>query len=68
MPKPKKKPRKPGPPPKPDAERSRSVNSSVSPQAYARLLRIFGNASAGGRICLVALREDEMVELKNRGK
>lgn len=66
MPAPKK--RRPGQPRKPASEKSQTAHCSLSPQTYARLLRVFGNASAGGRICLVALREDELIELKNRGK
>lgn len=66
MPAPKK--RRPGQPRKPASEKSQTAHCSLSPQAYARLLRVFGNASAGGRVALNELSEDELIDLQQRSK
>lgn len=67
MPAPKKKKRR-GNPGKPPGERGGAVTVYLTGPTLARLLRVFGNESAGGRISLNRLTEDEMVELKNRGE
>lgn len=64
----KKKRLPPGPPRKPDAEKSSGISVSIAPDTRRRLLRVFGNASAGGRRVLNSLSEEDMIRVRDGGK